>query len=397
MKIISDYTEKIKQESINYKYIYIYGAGQVAMAILDLIEQVNVKITAFCVTNPEINRSIVRGIPVLPVTHISSPTEDSLFILGVRNKWSQEVLLSLGANGFGNILYSAEATEQAISIKGNEYRSTPILEITTRIGCCINCKYCPQSTLFKAYSSSIKEMSLETLKNCVDKTPKDCIIVFSGFAEPFLHPFCVDMIQYVSQTGRKISLYTTLVNVTIEKLMSIANIEFHEVVWHTPDKEGYATIPLSSEYFTVLKKILSMTNKFGEPFITRANCQGTPNAKIVELSKGRVRIFTDLYDRAGNLEVKSIKNKHLVGELFCSQAVKLNHNILLPDGTVVLCCMDYGLTHILGNLLLDSYEDVINSNEMKCVKQELITNKNSSFICRTCHSAKPLADLSVKC
>ena len=28
----------------------------------------------------------------------------------------------------------------------------------------------------------------------------------------------------------------------------------------------------------------------------------------------------------------------------------LNENVLLPDGTVIMCCMDYGMTGVFGNL-----------------------------------------------
>ena len=38
---------------------------------------------------------------------------------------------------------------------------------------------------------------------------------------------------------------------------------------------------------------------------------------------------------------------------------KLYHNVVLPNGDVSLCCMDYGLEHIIGNLLDQEYEDVI--------------------------------------
>ena len=162
------------------------------------------------------------------------------------------------------------------------------------------------------------------------------------------------------------------------------------MVWHSPDEDDFAKIPLTPEYFAVVKKILSMKNNFGKQFISRANRQSAPHPKVLELSKGKVRIFTDFYDRAGNLEVKCLEKKHITDERLCDQAVSLNHNILLPDGSVVLCCMDYGLTHILGNLLCDSYENVLSSKEMMYVRHKLTINDNQEFICRKCHSARPI-------
>ena len=36
---------------------------------------------------------------------------------------------------------------------------------------------------------------------------------------------------------------------------------------------------------------------------------------------------------------------------------------LLPNGDVSLCCMDYGLDNIIGNLDQQSYEDVVPESE----------------------------------
>lgn len=64
-------------------------------------------------------------------------------------------------------------------------------------------------------------------------------------------------------------------------------------------------------------------------------------------------------DRAGNLENKDNKlaSKHLSGKIACSRSRILNHNVLLPDGSLVLCCNDFGLDYVLGNLNTDTYDD----------------------------------------
>ena len=70
----------------------------------------------------------------------------------------------------------------------------PSMEITTVIGCRVQCDFCPQSLLMNRYEkkNDVEEitwgkpivMSFEAFKICVDKLPLDVRIDFSGFAEP---------------------------------------------------------------------------------------------------------------------------------------------------------------------------------------------------------------------
>jgi len=51
-----------------------------------------------------------------------------------------------------------------------------------------------------------------------------------------------------------------------------------------------------------------------------------------------------------------------------------------------LCCMDWSLNHKLGNLLTDSYDDVVNSKESKFIIESL-SNNNSDTLCWRCEHA----------
>jgi len=51
----------------------------------------------------------------------------------------------------------------------------------------------------------------------------------------------------------------------------------------------------------------------------------------------------------------------------CGCVEHLYHNVMLPNGDISLCCMDYGLDQILGNLYEKSYESII-PNAMQTYK-----------------------------
>jgi hypothetical protein len=65
-----------------------------------------------------------------------------------------------------------------------------------------------------------------------------------------------------------------------------------------------------------------------------------------------------MLSRAGNIEGKMDvpTPTKLKGPIRCRSCNDLlNHNVLLPNGDVLLYCMDYGMKHILGNLLSVDY------------------------------------------
>ena len=72
------------------------------------------------------------------------------------------------------------------------------VDITTNIGCQVQCKFCPQDVSMSNYTSknNLQKiqfgkpvlMSYETFVKILKKIPKNVLIRFSGFSEPFLNP-----------------------------------------------------------------------------------------------------------------------------------------------------------------------------------------------------------------
>ncbi|MBN1514583.1 MAG: SPASM domain-containing protein [Phycisphaerae bacterium] len=62
-------------------------------------------------------------------------------------------------------------------------------------------------------------------------------------------------------------------------------------------------------------------------------------------------------------------------------------NVLLPNGEVVLCCMDWGLKHILGNLLECRYEDLHQGEAFRLILRGQ-RDAGADTLCRTCEEAR---------
>ncbi len=95
----------------------------------------------------------------------------------------------------------------------------PTLEITTNIGCLLQCSVCPQKTLINSYKSNIKKLSFDNFKIIIDKVPKYVRIDFSGMSEPWLNEECNKMLEYTLQSNFLVAIYTTFgwINRTICK------------------------------------------------------------------------------------------------------------------------------------------------------------------------------------
>lgn len=259
----------------------------------------------------------------------------------------------------------------------NKYWTTtkyPSLEFTTSIpknGCIVDCVFCPQRLLTGEYTGN-KTLTFENFKVLLAKIPKEVRIAFSGFTEPFLNKECADMMVYAHNEGHEISLFTTGIGMSVEDLKKIKDLPFSAgpnggFIFHFPDQENYAKHPRSKKYDELLQYLSTMyweIDNFG------VMCMGT-----IRDDAGKYFAQPEpsqMYDRAGNLSREAILKPELlqVEHLYkttqktdkpmtCNCFERLYHNVVLPNGDISLCCMDYNLEAIIGNLFEQDYDDIM--------------------------------------
>ena len=254
----------------------------------------------------------------------------------------------------------------------------PTMEFTTSIdtknGCVVDCVFCPQRTLQESYTGN-KFLSIDDFKTCVNKIPKEVRITFAGFTEPWLNPECTDMLLYAHERGHPISVFTTGIGMKLDDIERIKHIPFAGqpnggFTLHLPDQDKKAKHPITDRYVKVIER-------FGE---LRNEIQNFNVMSMGEIDSSVKHVFSkshipEMWSRAGNLLHESILKPELLnrkneyksvyhGEKprTCGCLEKLYHNVVLPNGDVSLCCMDYGLEHIIGNLIEQDYEDVMPEN-----------------------------------
>ena len=270
------------------------------------------------------------------------------------------------------------------------------MEITTQIGCKNNCIYCPQDVFqqayYKRFGNNEVKLNLEFYKLLLEKIPKHVNIAFSGMSEPSFHPNFIEMIKHTHNSGYYVRVNSTCQGLKKESILKIKNIPFYSFAVHLPNEnDDISKIPLDDLH---LEKIRWIENQKIKNLQFRS--VGNVHPTFKEALKSSI-YEAKVYTRANNLEkekisgfiTKKLKTSPKSGHnrISCSRVFNniLNRNILLPNGSVLICCMDYGVKHIIGNLKKMSYTGLFNSSDYHSFTKRMHTQKAS--ICQNCEAA----------
>jgi organic radical activating enzyme len=262
-----------------------------------------------------------------------------------------------------------------------------MMEVSLYVGCSINCSYCPQFSLFKR--SKQKRLSLETYKVLLDKIPTSTIIGFIGMSEPLLHKEFDKIALYTASKGYKMVCFTTLP----DKYNYNVNVFLDKQIWYNRSihirDEHMSYKNIDEKYLENLDTFLAqLTNRESENKDTITVLTKNLNKDISSLfEKHRVTnlvYYTEPFKRINapiDYKTPVIPTK-LNGKITCSQGHhKIQH--LLPDGDVVLCCMDVEKNHVLGNLYNMNYNDLYSGDVYKNV-MKAFGDETVKSICREC-------------
>lgn len=386
------FLQRTKEIRAKVDKLYIYGAGLYARNIYVILKGKEVCIDGFIVTRTEEGKELF-GLPVLNADSVIHGNVG--IVIGANSLNRAGIMEKLEQSGF-DMDYVTHGTDY-IEKDSLRYDGSPTMQITTRIGCSVNCKYCPQALLVDRYFENDKNrqkvMSIDMFERCLNKLPENARVSFCGMVEPFLNPACGEMIKMAHRSGRIIELYTTLVGADRKTLEEIADIPFGYVTLHVADRYGYAHIPLTEEYYELVEFAVNYKRPDGTPFINMCNAQAQPDERIARICSGKYEVLTALHDRAGNLENEGLLTRRTPeGKISCSLCgTDFNHSNLLPDGSVLLCDFDYGLQHVLGNLLTQTYEEVMAGSVWEKIHKGAMGDLSEDILCRRCSCGNNIA------
>ncbi len=264
------------------------------------------------------------------------------------------------------------------------------------------CRFCPQDRLAKSYpKGEPRDLSLSDFLTVLEKLPPYVRVDFSGMAEPWLNPDATAMAILAFERRRTVAIYTTLqgmapddATLLIERFGSRITPEAPWVI-HLPDGDGNMTGWKSTEtYRETLRRFLAFERlrmPEGLNFMTMS-ADGTVAPALRDLVIATLPPFRGI-SRAENLDrdafrpgalLAAVRQEHA---LLCASTPFFDHNVLLPNGDVLLCCMDYGRQHVVGNLLRQSYEAIHSGVALGGIRMQAMTPTDDALLCRRCHNA----------
>jgi len=384
-----EFVQEVKELLEKTDEIYIYGAGLRGKELCHILTRNHISINGFIVTKAE-GKTEALGYPIIAANTVIH--KNTGIIIGLGDIYTKEVMSYLKEQKveFSRVVDGGKYISKDRGSK--DLQDNPTVEITTILGCKVNCKYCPQKVLNSRYYGNDRNrkqvLSVEDFKLFLKHTPDNCDFMFAGMAEPYLNPNCTEMLKLACDAGRNVSLYTTLEGTTKKDIDQILDLPFQFVGLHVADEFGFARITVTEEYYKNVERLINAVKKNGEPFVNDISAQGNPLPRIAEMCKGKYEVLISLQNRAGNLESDELagREQSLTTEKItcCFSGPKLNNHVALPDGTLLLCNMDYGMQHVLGNLLNNTYDEIRKCEEMRKIFRGVAGDQSVDLLCRKC-------------
>jgi len=278
---------------------------------------------------------------------------------------------------------------------GIKHFEGPVMELTTMIGCPLMCTFCPQENLRDSYGDSEKYLQPRDLVTVLSKLPKDTRIDFSGMSEPWANPHCTEMLETVLFMGFNIAIYSTLYGMTdperVRKVLEDHPNQVDVIMLHLPDANGNMKGWKNSEEWLNAAAVMSHTNVSCGVGAMTMDSSGLVHPELQSMI-GKLPGWQG-HTRADSLNTEQVAGQVLsltpmnTFSLTCRSTPFYDRNVLLPNGDVVLCCMDYNLKHIIGNLLTQTYEEIFKG---KPLLDLIEINEEPKFskcsICKSCEN-----------
>lgn len=256
------------------------------------------------------------------------------------------------------------------------------VDFSIRAGHChLACAYCPQASITKAYGKLSDEvnMSVESFVRMLAKVPPQARIIFAGFADIWLNPNCMDMIQLASATGLEVEIYHTLKYMGMRDLERLRSIKLRRHLVHLPCDNGLMNVDVDDEY---IRKLHILQDHFDASFIRIGN---RPLHPLVSRHLSKPCNAELPNNRAGELPKYGVY-KPLHGPIGCGCRPGRPPLLVLPNGDTSFCSVDWSLKHIIGNLLHQEFDEVAYGEKY----QEIVAKQRSDdgeVMCRSCQRA----------
>ncbi len=259
------------------------------------------------------------------------------------------------------------------------------IEVTTVLGCPVDCIYCPQDQLKKEGRGRKKRLSFDDFKQAILNIDTDATIHWTGYSEPCLSADLERMVQFAASCGLEQYISTTLSGNPKSVDFVINSQDFYSFQLHLPDNSGLMRgLTIDDEYVKNLRRCFETKHRQGLSSTISVICFGEDFHPLIKdiVLESRSSFGTDIgnydrrnkiYSRAGGIDLEKMSEHGLRGfdayyqnknnninsnQSFYCKTKKMNSPVLLPDGSLSICSFDYALRMTYGNLFTQKLTDI---------------------------------------
>lgn len=247
------------------------------------------------------------------------------------------------------------------------------IEFTLTAACALDCTYCPQQEYIAAYKRRPGKRILEytdfkkMLTNVDHRVP---LISFTGFSEPSQNPSFIKMANYALSRVYQVELSTTLWNQPASFIDQIKRLMPSHVTIHVTDSK----LVVSSDMY---RKAAEIKGAHFERYTQLGDSRIPADIRDKVILAG-----CHPHDRAGSNELEGLMKFHIPGSVKCDEK-RYFCNVILPNGDCSICCMDFPLNHIIGNLLESTLLEIHNGSRLH-IFREAMKDPAADTICNHC-------------
>lgn len=259
-----------------------------------------------------------------------------------------------------------------------------ILEVGTTATCALRCKYCPQDRLVQSYQGA-NQLTPSVYEKCLDNYSPGDAIYFAGFVEPCLNKQFVLLLLMTLERGHRTRLYTTGRGLNVAQAEAIAKLNIDQIVLHLPDRFG--SLSFSENNVPVMEALSRGRN------VECMTMDNVPHPSLEGIWQRLPKNMGAMHDRAGNVVgTQAYVAVRKSGPIRCRVAPSLDHSVLLPDGRLSLCCMDYSLMHVIGDLSTTPYTTILRDEPIQEIRRRQQNERVGDVLCRACVCSENIAN-----
>jgi len=254
--------------------------------------------------------------------------------------------------------------------------------------CNLRCKMCPYKLMMRKKSKMSMELSERIIDDVIRFGIKE--VRFAGWGEPTLDNLLFDRIIYAKRKGLIVGLTTnaTLLNEKIASNILETDMDYIIFSFDGVSKETYERIRIGADFERTIENIRRLVKYRNERGLNRP----VINVNIVLQDDNRIELpkFKNFWKNyADGISVGEGYN--LIAPLTYNikrayPCFRLFHEIMvMSDGKVPLCCVDYNGEVILGDLKSQTLEEIWASEKLKEIQKLHLKGEGYKIeICEKC-------------